>query len=74
MKILDFNDMRFPIGIGTMGADTLLPDRKTQKYRQEQLPNKEKLKNNVALALSKMPFKQDAFDNFLIDRSYLPVV
>jgi predicted exporter len=46
---------------GTMGADTLLPDKKTQKYRQEQLPNKEKLKNNVALALSKMPFKQDAF-------------
>jgi hypothetical protein len=41
-----------------MGADTLLPDKKTQKYRQEQLPNKEKLKNNVALALSKMPFKQ----------------
>jgi hypothetical protein len=44
-----------------MGADTLLPDRKTQKYRQEQLPNKEKLKNNVNKC-------------FLIDRSYLPVV
>ena len=65
LKILVTQDI---IG-GTMGADTLLPDRKTQKYRQEQLPNKEKLKNNVALALSKMPFKQDAFDNFINDIS-----
>jgi hypothetical protein len=27
------------------------------------------IKNNVALALSKMPFKQDAFDNFINDIS-----
>ncbi|SMM99133.1 FIG021862: membrane protein, exporter [uncultured Candidatus Thioglobus sp.] len=52
---------------GSIGVDTLLPSKKIQKIRQNQLPKRIELQNSVLLAMKNLPFKNRAFDTFIDD-------
>ncbi len=49
------------------GVSSLLPSKKMQEQRLEGLPSKQTLQNNITLAISGLPFKKGAFDDFVSD-------
>ena len=50
---------------GYISVNTLFPSQKVQQHRQNNLPDKQTLQNNVSLAIAGLPFKKNAFDVFV---------
>jgi len=50
---------------GVFAASDILPDKFSQQYNQSLLPDIIDLKKNVNVALEGLPFKKNAFENFI---------